>query len=66
MGIAGIGIDIVRSARISRTYQKFGDRFLKRMLHPAEIDRFHQFSTHPKSIDLQMQFLATRLVIHQL
>ncbi|MGA2786110.1 MAG: holo-ACP synthase [Verrucomicrobiota bacterium] len=33
----GIGIDIIEVARIASSYEKFGDRFLNRILHPAEI-----------------------------
>jgi len=35
--ILGIGIDIIEVARIASSYEKFGDRFLNRILHPAEI-----------------------------
>ncbi len=35
--ILGIGIDIIEVARIRSSYEKFGDRFLKRILHPNEI-----------------------------
>jgi holo-[acyl-carrier protein] synthase len=35
--ILGIGIDIIEVARIAASYEKFGERFLNRILHPAEI-----------------------------
>lgn len=35
--ILGIGIDIIEVARIEASYQKFGERFLNRILHPNEI-----------------------------
>lgn len=35
--ILGVGIDIIEVARIVASYEKFGDRFLNRILHPAEI-----------------------------
>lgn len=35
--ILGIGIDIIEVARIRSSYEKFGERFLKRILHPNEI-----------------------------
>jgi holo-[acyl-carrier protein] synthase len=35
--ILGIGIDIIEVARIAASYEKFGERFLKRLLHDAEI-----------------------------
>jgi holo-[acyl-carrier protein] synthase len=36
--ILGIGIDLIEVERIRASFAKFGDRFLKRILHPAEID----------------------------
>jgi holo-[acyl-carrier protein] synthase len=35
--ILGVGIDIIEVARIRRSYEKFGERFVNRILHPAEI-----------------------------
>ena len=35
--ILGIGIDIIEVARIKASYERFGERFLKRILHPNEI-----------------------------
>ncbi len=35
--ILGLGIDIIEVARIEASYQKFGERFLNRLLHPNEI-----------------------------
>jgi holo-[acyl-carrier protein] synthase len=35
--ILGIGIDIVEVARVQASYEKFGERFLNRILHPNEI-----------------------------
>src|SRR5437667_10197987 len=35
--IIGIGIDIIEVARIQASYERFGERFLKRILHPNEI-----------------------------
>lgn len=35
--ILGIGIDIIEVERIRTSYERFGERFLKRILHPAEI-----------------------------
>jgi holo-[acyl-carrier protein] synthase len=33
----GIGIDLIEVARIHATHERFGDRFLKRLLRPDEI-----------------------------
>ena len=35
--ILGIGIDIIEVSRIAASHEKFGERFLKRILHPGEI-----------------------------
>src|SRR5512133_3627926 len=35
--ILGIGIDIIEVGRIQASYEKFGERFLNRILHPNEI-----------------------------
>jgi len=35
--ILGTGIDIIEVARIEASHQKFGERFLQRILKPAEI-----------------------------
>ncbi len=36
--ILGTGIDIIEVDRIRKSHEKFGDRFLKRILLPAEIE----------------------------
>ena len=35
--ILGIGIDIIEVMRIQASHERFGERFLNRVLHPAEI-----------------------------
>ena len=35
--ILGVGIDIIEVDRIRASHERFGDRFLKRILHPEEI-----------------------------
>jgi len=35
--ILGVGIDIIEVSRIQASYEKFGERFLGRILHPGEI-----------------------------
>src|SRR5437588_11590034 len=35
--ILGIGIDIIEVGRIQASYERFGERFLNRILHPSEI-----------------------------
>jgi holo-[acyl-carrier protein] synthase len=36
--ILGIGIDIIEVGRIESSYERFGNRFLDRILHAAEIE----------------------------
>ncbi len=36
--ILGVGIDIIEVARIQASYDKFGERFLSRILRPDEIN----------------------------
>ena len=36
MTIYGIGIDVLRVARIARVHKRHGDRFVARLLHPLE------------------------------
>jgi holo-[acyl-carrier protein] synthase len=35
--ILGVGIDIIEVERIRASYERFGERFIKRILHPEEI-----------------------------
>lgn len=35
--ILGVGIDIIEVSRIQTSHEKFGERFLNRILHPNEI-----------------------------
>ena len=35
--VLGIGIDIIEVARIQASHERFGERFLNRLLHPGEI-----------------------------
>ena len=35
--ILGTGVDIIEVARIASSFEKFGDRFVNRILHPDEI-----------------------------
>src|SRR5271163_2881834 len=35
--ILGLGIDIIEVARIESSHERFGERFLNRILHPNEI-----------------------------
>jgi holo-[acyl-carrier protein] synthase len=35
--ILGIGIDLIEVARVQASYERFGERFVSRILHPNEI-----------------------------
>lgn len=56
--IAGIGLDIIRVERIQGVYDRFGDKFLRRILGAQEIEVFHRrFNRDPRR---GIRFLATR------
>lgn len=56
--IAGIGLDIIRVERIQGVFDRFGEKFLRRILGPEEIQIFHRrFSRDPRR---GIRFLATR------
>ncbi len=38
MPIVGIGLDIIRISRIESSIERFGERFMKRVFHPKEIE----------------------------
>ena len=43
-GIYGIGIDVLRVKRIEAVYQRHGERFVERLLHPLERKEFEAHS----------------------
>ena len=52
--IYGIGTDLVQLSRVAKTFVRFGDHFVKRILSPAEIAEYNAYS-QPKE-----QFLSSR------
>ncbi len=54
--IVGLGIDLIEVARVARTAEKHGDRFLRRIYHPMELD-----STRGD----RMQYLAARFAVKE-
>jgi len=38
MSVLGIGVDLVENARIQHSVERFGERFLKRVFTPGEIE----------------------------
>lgn len=57
-GIAGIGVDLTRIARIERVYARHGARFVRRILGPDEIPVFER--RHQRDSNRGMRFLASR------
>lgn len=54
----GIGVDLVTVARIGATHQRFGERFVKRLLGEAEQIQYHaRLASHPPRA---LRYLATR------
>lgn len=58
MAIIGIGIDIVQISRIQRSIDRFGQRFIDRIFHPAELE----FSKKRKH---QAEFLAACFAVKE-
>ena len=56
--IYGIGLDVLRVRRIEAVYQRHGERFVERLLHPLERKEFEQ-STRPA------QYLAKSFAIKE-
>ena len=56
--ISGIGIDLVTISRIQKVYERFGERFEKRILHPIEQA---QLAKHSKPI----HFIAKRFAVKE-
>lgn len=56
--IFGIGTDLVEIERIAQALQRFGDRFVQRILGPQEIARYRQRAARAPQRGLS--FLATR------
>ncbi len=54
--IVGLGIDLIEVARVARTAEKHGDRFLRRIYHPTELD---------SNRGDRMQYLAARFAVKE-
>ena len=54
MRILGVGVDLIENARMLKLIQK--DNFLRKVLHPSEITKFHTISTEEGKV----QYLASR------
>ncbi len=58
--IIGTGIDIVETARVAETVEKFGERFLNRCFHPDEIAYCQQMKF--PAIHLAARFAAKEAI----
>ena len=54
--IVGIGIDLIEVSRVARTAERHGDRFLRRIYHPNEIEQ---------NRGDRMQYLAARFAVKE-
>ncbi|NYT85736.1 holo-ACP synthase [Pollutimonas harenae] len=57
-GIAGIGVDLLRLDRIEGVYARHGEKFVRRILGPQEIEKFRLRSQRDPQRGIR--FLATR------
>ena len=60
--IFGHGIDIAKISRFAQTYEKYGDRYLKKALHPNEIAQFQNLADIN---DTKARFLASRWALKE-
>ncbi|MCP3688395.1 MAG: holo-ACP synthase [Gammaproteobacteria bacterium] len=56
--IAGIGVDIAETIRFTNLYDRYGERFARRILTDAELEQFHRRSQ-------STLFLATRFAVKE-
>src|SRR3546814_17736852 len=56
--VAGIGVDLLRLDRIERVFARHGERFVRRILGPQEIEKFN--SRYRRDPQRGLRFLATR------
>jgi holo-[acyl-carrier protein] synthase len=59
--IFGIGTDVVQLERIRRVHEKFGERFVERLLLPAELEAFRSYARPVRF--LAMRFAATEAIV---
>jgi holo-[acyl-carrier protein] synthase len=59
--IFGIGVDVLEAARIKRTLERFGDRFIDHLLLPAERAQLER--TQRRERFLAMRFAAKEAIV---
>ncbi|MFO1427175.1 MAG: holo-ACP synthase [Steroidobacteraceae bacterium] len=59
--IHGIGVDVLEARRIHDSYVRFGQRFVERLLMPAELEQFGR-SKRPERF-LAMRFAAKEAIV---
>jgi holo-[acyl-carrier protein] synthase len=59
--IYGIGTDILRTDRVAKVYERFGERFRQRLLMDAELEQF-AWSKNPVRF-LAMRFAAKEAIV---
>ncbi len=58
MAILGVGVDLASISRMAKTVERYGDRFLRRVFHPSEIE----FSQKRKK---NVEFLASCFAVKE-
>lgn len=57
-GVAGVGVDLLRVDRVTAVYQRYGQKFVQRILGPQEIEVFQRrLARDPRR---GVRYLATR------
>lgn len=59
--IFGIGVDVLEAARIQRTFERFGERFIEHLLMPEE--RAQLARTQRRERFLAMRFAAKEAIV---
>ncbi len=62
--VFGIGTDVVQVERVKAAYQRFGDRFVTRLLMPEEIVAFRSYKRPVRF--LSMRFAAKEAIVKAL
>lgn len=59
--IFGIGTDVVQVERIKHVYERFGEKFVERLLLPQELELFRKYSRPVRF--LAMRFAAKEAIV---